>query len=260
MLSKRFAMLGALVILPVLSQVSSTSVLPRPHVHWHGPLRLVHVNPDGSSTSSNWSGYANVGSGVSNVTSAKASWIVPTVKCSSPSTGYSAFWVGIDGYSSKTVEQTGTESDCSSGRASYSAWYEAYPAAPVTVFGVSPGDRVTASVTYSGGKFTTKIETDKGQSNSHTFTVSSAKRSSAEWIAEAPASITGVLPLADFGTGEFGDAHTGVSGTNDATIGGKTGAISAFNNTKITMDDKSHGETADPSALSGGGSFTVTWH
>src|SRR5215472_3488086 len=65
-------------------------------------------------TSSNWSGYAVTGAkgSVSDVT---GSWIVPTMDCSTTPTGYSAMWVGIDGYSSNTVEQIGTESDCVNG-------------------------------------------------------------------------------------------------------------------------------------------------
>ena len=39
----------------------------------------------------------------------------------------SAFWVGLDGYSSTSVEQLGTDSDCVSGKPSYYAWYEMYP-------------------------------------------------------------------------------------------------------------------------------------
>src|SRR5437899_2952963 len=76
--------------------------------------------PAGTVCSTNWSGFAVTGSGV---TDAKGSWIVPSVTCSS-STTYSSYWVGIDGYSSNTVEQTGTDSDCSSGHGVYYAWYE----------------------------------------------------------------------------------------------------------------------------------------
>jgi len=68
-----------------------------------------------STTSTNWSGYAaqtnlnNPQSGA--VTGVGGSWIVPTVM----GNGYSAVWVGIDGYSSPTVEQLGTEEDIVNG-------------------------------------------------------------------------------------------------------------------------------------------------
>ena len=63
-----------------------------------------------NSTSTNWSGYAVAGGTYTTVT---ASWVQPAVTCSG--TAYSSFWVGIDGDTSNTVEQTGTEADCSSG-------------------------------------------------------------------------------------------------------------------------------------------------
>ena len=45
---------------------------------------------------------------------------------------YAAFWVGLDGYTSKSVEQLGTDSDCTNVNSpSYYAWYEMYPAASV---------------------------------------------------------------------------------------------------------------------------------
>lgn len=56
---------------------------------------------------------------------------VPTVDCIVTPTSYSAFWVGLDGYSSKTVEQIGTEADCKGATPSYYAWYEFYPKFPV---------------------------------------------------------------------------------------------------------------------------------
>jgi hypothetical protein len=70
------------------------------------------------STSTNWSGYAVTGG---RYTSVSASWTQPAVNCSVTPTGWSSFWVGLDGDTSNTVEQTGTEADCSSGPALYSA-------------------------------------------------------------------------------------------------------------------------------------------
>lgn len=55
--------------------------------------------------------------------SVSASWTQPTATCSRGDQ-YAAFWIGIDGYSSSTVEQTGTEADCVGNTAEYYAWYE----------------------------------------------------------------------------------------------------------------------------------------
>jgi peptidase A4-like protein len=60
--------------------------------------------------------------------------------------------VGRDGDTTGTVEQTGSEADCSSGSPVYYGWYEMYPKFPVTNSSpVSPGDTMRASVNYLGG-------------------------------------------------------------------------------------------------------------
>jgi hypothetical protein len=76
-----------------------------------------------------------------------ASWVQPSVTCK-PSATYSAFWVGLDGATDKTVEQTGTEADCAEGSPRYYGWYEMYPAFPRNYsVPVVPGDHMSASVT-----------------------------------------------------------------------------------------------------------------
>jgi len=84
------------------------------------------IHEKGATTSStNWSGYAvetnftRPQSGA--VTDVIGTWKVPTV-VATPQDSYSATWVGIDGYSSNSVEQLGTEHDSIGGKAVYSAW------------------------------------------------------------------------------------------------------------------------------------------
>jgi hypothetical protein len=104
---------------------------------------------DTSASSSNWAGYAATGASGS-FTSVSASWTQPTASCTSGSQ-YAAFWVGLDGYTSKTVEQIGTEADCNGPNPQYYAWYEVYPGAGVNFTNpVSPGDKFTGTVTYQG--------------------------------------------------------------------------------------------------------------
>jgi hypothetical protein len=226
----------------------SASVLP-PRIH----IR--------DSNSLNWAGYA-VETSFSTpqngaVTDVKGSWTVPSVN-TFITNSYSAFWVGIDGYSSGTVEQIGTSSDVSSsGGANYYAWYEIYPKYPVNLkMKISPGDIISAEVRYLGqGKFQLTI-TDKTKKTTFSTTEKSpsAKRSSAEWIAEAPSSKSGVLTLADFGSVTF-------SGTQ-ATINGHTGSISdsAWRYDAIAMSTSSGTVKAQPYSLSvGGDSFSVAW-
>lgn len=199
------------------------------------------------STSTNWSGYAVTGNTYTRVA---ASWTQPSVDCSVTPTGWSSFWVGLDGDNSNTVEQTGTEADCSSGSPAYSAWYEMYPKFPVNFSNpVSPGDHFTGSVTTDGrGSFTlTLVNSTKGWTQTNVARLKHARLSSAEVIAEAPSSSGGVLPLADFGTVGFSAATV-----NGVTLTGSTSGLDP-----ITMVSGSTVK-AKPSNL-GNGSFSVGW-
>jgi len=168
--------------------------------------------------------------------------------------------VGIDGYSSATVEQTGTIAICEGTRAIYYAWYEFYPAGSVEITSVpiSPGNKISAEVSYNGTEFTTTITNETtGASFSKSARVRGAARSSAEWIAEAPCctSSGGILPLTDFGTSSFGEEYT-------ATETSTSGAISAFGSDvqEIVMVSSGGANEAVPtSPTDSGTSFRVSW-
>src|SRR5205807_7220222 len=104
----------------------------------------------------------------------------------------------------------------------YYAWYEFFPHPSFLIHSISvhPGDVISAEAHASGnGKFTVSItDTTTKQSFSTSSTVHRAQQSSAEWIAEAPSSSGGTLPLANFGTVKFGLDNTAVSSTCYATI------------------------------------------
>ena len=116
----------------------------------------------GPNRLSNWGGYIAAGS-TGEFNSISAEWTVPIVKCLADGNLY-APWVGIDGYGSTTVEQTGVQTDCKTGSPVDSAWYEMYPARPVYYANpVSTGDSIVASVIYSGKSFVLTItDTTKG--------------------------------------------------------------------------------------------------
>jgi hypothetical protein len=201
-----------------------------------------------TTSSTNWSGYA-AASGT--YTSVSSSWVEPTGTCRSGDQ-YSSFWVGLDGYNSSTVEQTGSEVDCTGSTPQYYSWYEMYPAYPVNFTNtVRPGDHFTGSVTYSGtNTFTLKLsDTTRGWSHTVTKTLSGAARSSAEVIAEAPCctSSGGILPLANFGTVNFTGAKA-----NGAAIGN-------FNPVGINMVSASKVQEDRISALTSGQNFSATW-
>lgn len=200
-----------------------------------------------TTASANWSGYAATGATFDSVS---ASWVEPSATCTSK-TSYAAFWAGLDGYSDKTVEQTGSEMACIGGSPEYVGWYEMYPAGPIEYSNpVKPGDDFTASVTASGDSFTlTLSDITQGWTRTATKTLASAKKASAEVIAEAPCCTAsdGILPLADFGKVQFNSAEA-----NGAAIG-------SSNPVRIDMVPHGGPNTDHTSALSGGEAFTVTW-
>ncbi len=229
---------------PLKIQPGGTAV----HVVKPGTALNADAGTHATATSTNWSGYAATGG---TYTSVSASWVEPAGICTS-ATRYSSFWVGLDGYSSNSVEQTGTDTDCVGGKPQYYGWYEMYPN-PSYNFGstVKAGDTITASVVYEGSNSykLSLADTTQGWSTSTTKTLSGAPRSSAEVIIEAPCCTGsgGILPLADFGT-----VHVSNSLVNGAPIGND-------NPTEITMIDNSNRDKDTVSSLSGGENFSATW-
>ncbi|HUJ35452.1 MAG TPA: G1 family glutamic endopeptidase [Solirubrobacteraceae bacterium] len=234
--------------------------------------------------SQNWAGYVVGGSDSSTqFSNVSGSWVQPTSKCSSGQDD-AAFWVGIGGDdgqssygsslgdgSSTSLEQIGTEGNCTGDGTQYYAWYELVPAAPVQLgLAIHPGDHITASVSVNGSSTSFSL-TDKttGQSFSKTIQAPNPDTSSAEWIAEAPSQCDGSgsctpLPLSDFGTVQFTSAT--------ATANGHTGTISDSNWTAQPIAlgsdgtyDIGYGSSqntagATPSSLSSdGSSFSVAW-
>jgi peptidase A4-like protein len=199
--------------------------------------------------STNWSGYADTSTTFSTAT---GNWSEPSVTCSGGQTQLAAFWVGIDGYSSGTVEQDGTLAECYGGRLYSFSWWEMYPTNDIQVVGssVAAGDSISASVVRSGSSYTLKVTDSTHSANSFTTTqsCSSCANSSAEWIAEAPSGSSGVYPLADF--------HTWTE--SGATV--NSGVISSYTDDEITMVDSSGRVKAQPGPLNGSGNgFSVTW-
>jgi hypothetical protein len=211
-----------------------------------GKLSLTQVQ------SSNWSGYADTGSGYSTVT---GRWTEPSASCTSQES-LAAFWVGIDGFSSGSVEQDGTLIECFRGTAFYYTWWEMYPSNAIQVVGstLRPGDSITASVVRSGSSYTLKVtdSSRSGDSFSTTQSCSGCANSSAEWIAEAPSGSNGVFPLSDFHSWSL----TGAT----VAAGSTSGVISTFPDDEITMVDGSGNTEAQPGALNASGNaFAVSW-
>ena len=251
-----------LMALPIVASLSATQKMPlvsslnlstQPMHRGHPRIPVPPVTPNVATTvqqpcplpsgqcwaSFNWGGYAVTGD-TGSVSDVKGSWVVPSIQtvsgqCSQRDLSWydSSFWIGIDGWNSNTVEQTGTSSDCYYGALQYYAWYEFYPAASVTLFTVKPGDRIIAEVSYSSQslQFTTAIkDLTSGKvfkTSAPVSAVPGAMENSAEWISESAAAcidtsctLLSLLDLSDFGTGTFSFAT--------ATVNAVTGPISSF--------------------------------
>jgi hypothetical protein len=283
MLSKPFAFSALTLLLAIAPAVAQSSneptpqttptIVPRQHrpryvapgtrAPFFDPIRNVTI-----SYNTIWAGYAVTGSGFTQV---QGSWKVTAVDCTKTPNTDSSEWVGIDGWSSNTVEQTGTDADCNGKTPFYYVWYEFFPLNTVVISDVSiaPGDKFSASVTYDGdNEYTVSITNDTtGQSFSKEVEFKGAdgsgppKRNSAEWIEEMDGN-----ELSDFGVDPFGEFYTGVSGgTDSATDSSISGPIHDFGSAvqeSVSTKNGTSGskDTAVPSALaSDGASFTVTW-
>jgi hypothetical protein len=215
--------------------------------------------------STNWSGYAVETTGTAPFTQATGSWTEPAaVSCPRRGSTYSSFWVGLDGYSSNSVEQLGTDTDCSSGRAQYYAWYEMYPNPSYLIRAtVRPGDTLTATVTNtSSGSYTLKLQDTQQRWTFSIVQKGTYANASAEWVAEAPSNCNGstctVLPLADFGTVNFAGAGAATSGPSPLPVSSFTTNGGPHDIDMVT----SNGSTlrAQPGSLvSGGTGFSDTW-
>jgi hypothetical protein len=230
------------------------------------PLGHTHPILGAAGSSTNWAGYdATDDVNPLPFTSVTATWQQPKIVASGLSEAYADFWVGLDGDSgnntnplySSTVEQIGTEGYVQGGMVLYDAWYEMYPAPPVTIrMIIRPGDVLTGSVVANPvsapapATFTLSlVDHTTGVSFTKTASVPpgyAAQEYSAEVITEAPWA-GGVLPLANFGLVNFSACAFNGS------------PISDFNWSQISMASEFNVPEANTSALgSDGASFSVT--
>jgi hypothetical protein len=191
--------------------------------------------------STNWAGYADDNTAGNTYSTVTGHWTEPSVTCDRR-TKFAAFWVGIDGFTSGTVEQDGTLAECNGGSAFYFTWWEMFPSNAIQVVGqtLMPGNQIFASVQRNGASYTLSVTdtSTPGDSFSTTQTCSTCANSSAEWIAEAPSNASGVLPLANF--------H--IWTLKGATVN-PPGVISSFPDDEITMVDGAKRVKARPGVL-----------
>ena len=232
----------------------------------HGTAWFVHGRPGNTARAANttaestfnWAGYADSSTTHGHFTKVSAAWTVPSVTCTAEDR-ITSDWVGLDGFTSSTVEQDGTVSQCFEGRAVYYTWYEMYPANTIAVgTTVAAGDKIRASVSRSGSAYTLAVTDSTRGANSFTRHATCATTTcldtSAEWIAERPAYSIGIVPEAQFATVPFSAASE--------TAGGRTSTISGYSGTNFditTIDATGSYDIASVSGLTGGNAFKASW-
>src|SRR3954471_9413410 len=151
---------------------------------------------DGAAVSSNWSGYAvTTTDGTTGYRAVTATWVQPAAACVPGQATYSAFWVGLGGFSeaSQALEQIGTSANCTAGgKRVAEVWYEIVPAPSVPVkLKLAAGDTIQGTVVVDGTRVTLRI---RNVTRKTTFTkrvaVAAPDVTSAEWVTEAPATCT----------------------------------------------------------------------
>lgn len=186
---------GVLLMSSAVTVAAGTPAAPSAVQMFHRPIVAV-----GANQSNNWSGY-NQGAleqGGKLFHQISGTWVVPTATAHKAGEAeYSASWVGIGGgcvdanctVTDSTLIQAGTEQDVdTTGKATYSAWWELIPAPSVTVsLPVTSGNRVQVSITETTpGVWSIVIKnlsTAKSWSMSLPYTSTHA---TAEWIEETP--------------------------------------------------------------------------
>jgi hypothetical protein len=168
------------------------------------------------STSGNWAGYAATSKSDYQVTDAYTVFFVPTISCGSTEPTLSDQWVGIDGFSTDTVEQEGVTEYCTSngGSPTYVAWFEFFPEDPVYVFDVNAGDEIEAYTEFSEATdvFTVVLNDLTLEEGFYTFgNPENGAASSAECISENIVG-EGTYYLADYGTQIFYSCQTTING------------------------------------------------
>ena len=198
----------------------------------------------------NWSGLDDSADGP--FSSVTATWTEPPIQPAGATFTDAAFWVGLDGDNSDTVEQIGTEG-YSEGAVGYDAWFEMYPAGPVTIdLSIRPGDVVTGTVVEMGVATLTLSLVDHTSGKSFQTTQSPTAppaRASAEVIAEAPTDdMDDVVALGGFGLVQF----------TDCSFNGRP--IGSYDLNQIDMYSDDNGRLADRtlSLSADGAGFAVT--
>jgi hypothetical protein len=199
---------------------AAASAAPGPVIHAATPAGVRSAGGLGWY-SSNWAGYALAAGPYRSVS---GQWTVPTVSPSGRA-AYSAQWVGVDGVSSASLIQAGTQVNFVNGSPQYSAWWEILPAPAVAIrtLTVRAGDVISVTIArVSAGRWRITLK-DSRSGSFTTIRAYAGSGTSAEWIEEAPFIGWRIPPLAAHAPVVFDNAT--VNGTMAHLSMGDAGAM-----------------------------------
>lgn len=254
------AVVGAAVLLGAASSAQAVTLQS------HGQLlhlsKNAHVN---TNQSNNWFGYVQgtLEKGTTLFNSISGDWTVPTAtQHTAGQAESSSDWIGIGGgcvdsgcaVGDNTLIQTGTEQDVdSTGKASYSAWWEIIPAPSIGIstFTVSPGDHMHADISEVAADSDlwniTLTDVTKGKTFTQTVPYPSTHLT-AEWIEETPLLIgtnAGLASLPNLSTVPFSNAKVNGASAN------------LVSSEEMQLIDSNGKVIGTPSAPSGGTAFSA---
>jgi hypothetical protein len=229
------------------------------------------VGPDSVSTSSNWSGYADVACSTCGIRYVQANFNPQEINCSGVTgngTHEVGEWAGLNGDTDTSAQQIGWASYCDGTAVHSFLWYENLPDAYVTftITGWHTGDEYTAEAYYQASTNTYFLTLEDDSLNAG-FTVGNlscaqpgqCKNNSAEVIAEAPNGGPPGTLLANFGQFvPFEATVTSLNGTH-----GNMGSGPLWNSQENIMEYPGSTVMAEPGSLVNSGNdseFTDTWH
>ncbi len=228
-----------------------------------GKTRSGHpVGASRLSISRNWAGYVAT-SPAAGASCVEATWVEPSISCPSKGTRAVAIWVGIGGFSEAALVQLGTEASCRNGVLVRVSWRESLPQEKSVVptdLQVRSGDRIHAQVLWLGGSRyqLSMVNLSNGQAFSKVVANRSLRRTSTEWVVEAPAVGCPVncqiLSMPRFSTVTFSRVATTWRGVLQPLDG------SSFTHQRIRMVTAGGSTRAEVTSTSRDGhTFKVTW-
>jgi hypothetical protein len=243
---------------PAASDTSDLTTWTKQMTGWKGavtppPFLAVSNTTANTVYTQNWSGYAVTG-GQGTYTHAEAWYVEPSFGGSVCSTNAEVTWAGIGGYygSSDDLGQNGTAHNVP-GVGNHQAWWEIIPfysIVPINFYGHA-GYLFDASTRWLGNGYRFYFY-DYYSGTTDALNVDDAAYSgdSAEAIAERPKVGNSFTNLSNFGTLEFQSTQANGVGLDQYSGSGPRHGVH--------MVDSGGKDMADPSDITGGGSFGVS--